>query len=238
MRAETDLGRVIQLVLKGWKLVVTLTVLFALCAFLYTQFLVTPTYTSGGSLVVYNRSIDAQNAIGGYNATDMTASVRLVNTCIEIMRRPQFLDRVRAQLSESDAEALSLGKIAMSAVAETELLNIQVTDTNPYRAQRMVDAILEVAPVEIKEHIVVGSVEPVYTATPGVLRSNQMPVKVMGGALLGFVLAVLLILLADLLNTTVNSSEEISEQYGLPVLGNVPDVGRPKKHGKKEAAYQ
>lgn len=235
MRAETDLGRVIQLVLKGWKLVVSLTVLFALCAFLYTEFMVVPTYTSSGKLAVYNRSSEAQDAIGGYAATDYTASVKLVNTCIDIMKQPQFLDRVRAQLSDSDAAALSLGKVSMSAVDETEILSIKVTDTNPYRAQRMADAILKVAPTEIKEHIFVGNITSIYSATTAVQRSNQMPVRVLGGGILGMVLAVLLILLADLFNTTINSGEEISQQYGLPVLGNIPDVVNKKKKFKKEA---
>lgn len=238
MRAETDLGRVIQLVLKGWKLVVSMTVLFALCAFLYTEFMVVPTYTSSGKLAVYNRSSEAQETLGGYAATDYTASVKLVNTCIDIMKQPQFLDRVRAQLSTSDAAALSLGKISMTAVDETEILSIKVTDTNPYRAQRMADAILKVAPTEIKEHIFVGNITSIYSATTAVQRSNQMSVRVMGGALLGMVLAILLILLADLFNTTINSGEEISQQYGLPVLGNIPDVVEKKRKGKKEAAQQ
>ena len=238
MRAETDLGRVIQLVLKGWKLVVTLTVLFAVCAFLYTEFMVVPTYTSSGKLAVYNRSSEQQDAMGGYAATDFTASVKLVNTCIDIMKQPQFLDRVRAQLSDSDAAALSLGKISMSAVEETEILSIKVTDTNPYRAQRMADAILKVAPTEIKEHIFIGNITSIYSATTAVRRSNQMPVRVLGGGLAGLVLAVLLILLADLFNTTINSGEEISQQYGLPVLGNIPDIVDKKKKVKKEAAGQ
>lgn len=238
MRAETDLGRVIQLVLKGWKLVVTLTVLFAVCAFLYTEFMVVPTYTSSGKLAVYNRSSEQQDAMGGYAATDFTASVKLVNTCIDIMKQPQFLDRVRAQLSDSDAAALSLGKISMSAVEETEILSIKVTDTNPYRAQRMADAILKVAPTEIKEHIFIGNITSIYSATTAVRRSNQMPVRVLGGGLAGMVLAVLMILLADLFNTTINSGEEISQQYGLPVLGNIPDIVDKKKKVKKEAAEQ
>ena len=238
MRAETDLGRVIQLVLKGWKLVVTLTVLFAVCAFLYTEFMVVPTYTSSGKLAVYNRSSEQQDAMGGYAATDFTASVKLVNTCIDIMKQPQFLDRVRAQLSDSDAAALSLGKISMSAVEETEILSIKVTDTNPYRAQRMADAILKVAPTEIKEHIFIGNITSIYSATTAVRRSNQMPVRVLGGGLAGLVLAVLMILLADLFNTTINSGEEISQQYGLPVLGNIPDIVDKKKKVKKEAAEQ
>ncbi|MBO4954617.1 MAG: hypothetical protein J6D04_05695 [Clostridia bacterium] len=238
MRAETDLGRVIQLVLKGWKLVVTLTVLFAVCAFLYTEFMVVPTYTSSGKLAVYNRSSEQQDAMGGYAATDFTASVKLVNTCIDIMKQPQFLDRVRAQLSDSDAAALSLGKISMSAVEETEILSIKVTDTNPYRAQRMADAILKVAPTEIKEHIFIGNITSIYSATTAVRRSNQMPVRVLGGGLAGMVLAVLMILLADLFNTTINSGEEISQQYGLPVLGNIPDIVEKKKKVKKEAAEQ
>lgn len=238
MRAETDLGRVIQLVLKGWKLVVTLTVLFAVCAFLYTEFMVVPTYTSSGKLAVYNRSSEQQDAMGGYAATDFTASVKLVNTCIDIMKQPQFLDRVRAQLSASDAAALSLGKISMSAVEETEILSIKVTDTNPYRAQRMADAILKVAPTEIKEHIFIGNITSIYSATTAVRRSNQMPVRVLGGGLAGMVLAVLMILLADLFNTTINSGEEISQQYGLPVLGNIPDIVEKKKKVKKEAAEQ
>ena len=234
MRAETDLGRVIHLVLKGWKLVLSFTLIFALCAFLYTEFMVVPTYTSSGKLAVYNRSSAVQETIGGYTATDYTASVKLVNTCIDIMKQPQFLDRVRAHLDPADAAALTLGKISMSAVAETEILSIRVTDTNPYRAQRMADAILKVAPTEIKEHIFVGDITSIYSATAAVRRSNNMPIRVLGGSLVGAVIAILLILLADLFNTTINSGEEISQQYNLPVLGNIPDIVT-KKRGKKEA---
>lgn len=241
MKTEIDLNRLIHLVLKGWKLVVTMTVLFALCAFLYTEFMVVPTYTSSGKLAIYNRSSEAQESIGGYAATDYTASVKLVNTCIDIMQQPQFLDRVRTQLSDEDAAAVSLGKISLSAVDETEILSIRVTDTNPYRAQRITDAILKVAPSELKEHIFVGSITSIYSATTAVLRSNGMTTRVFGAAVLGIVLSVLLILLADLLNNTVGSGEELSTQYGLPILGNIPDVGKEKKRmrgmkHKKEAA--
>ena len=65
-------------------------------------------------------------------------------------------------------------------------------------------------------------------------RSNNMPIRVLGGSLVGAVIAILLILLADLFNTTINSGEEISQQYNLPVLGNIPDIVT-KKRGKKEA---
>lgn len=234
MTTETDLNRLIRLVLKGWKTIVVLVVLFAASAFFYAEFMVVPTYTSSGKLAVYNRTGEAQTAVGGYNASDYSTSVKLVNTCIDIMKQPQFLDRVRIHLSDEDAAALTLGKISMSAVEETEILKLQVTDTNPFRAQRMVDAILKVAPGEIKQHIFVGDITSIYSATKAVPQSNRMSVKVFTGGMCGAVLALIIIFLGDLFNTTINSGDEISQSYGLPVLGHIPDCN--KKKNMKERA--
>ena len=54
------------------------------------------------------------------------------------------------------------------------------------------------------------------------------------GVVLGFVFASLLVVLKELLDNSIKSPDEITQLFGIPVFGSVPDFSGDEKKGENK----
>ena len=115
-------------------------------------------------------------------------------------------------------------KIRITNPADTRILNLTVTDTDPVRAKAIVDKvadassdyigdIMEMIPPKIIEEGVV----PPLPASPSIQKNAVL------GGLAFAVFACGLITLRVILNDTVRSEEDVEKYLGISVLASIPD---------------
>ncbi|HVB65307.1 MAG TPA: polysaccharide biosynthesis tyrosine autokinase [Nitrolancea sp.] len=114
------------------RLVVGITTALALCVTIAGLFLITPEYAASTTL----RMGTANTGSSGYVSYDLQYTDRLMNTYRTIVTSPQTSAQVMKQLNLSAPP-----KISVSIPANTELMVIEVQDTNPTQAAAAANAI-------------------------------------------------------------------------------------------------
>ncbi len=219
-----------------WLIVICFALFFSFKWFVQEQ-KKKPTWTSTATMYVTN-SNDTKYI---YSTSDTYNATNLIKTCAVVIGtnqvRMQIVDQLNAtEQSKADAAAekgetyepylynsLNIGAINISSVNETEVMSISVTNDDPERAVEVCNAILKVVPKVLKEKIMVGAANPIDDAQPAYIGNlpNMRNAVVFG--LIGAAAMAVILVLAYLLDNRIKSKEEITQQYGIPVLSDIPN---------------
>ena len=209
-----------------WKYILPIlliTVLAGGAAFAATKLFVKPKYKA--SAMVYVRA----NTQAGSNTTtsDMSVAKQLVTTYSIILETDSVLDEVYENLEEQYKVPINTikGNLTEEAIENSEIFRINYEDTDPVRAEKIVNAVAEIAPQKIIDVVKTGAAQVVQLATtpktpvsPSAVRNAAI------AALAAFVLSAVVFVLVSLLDTSIRTSEDLSETFGITVLGSIPTI--------------
>ncbi len=160
MNVTLSIGVIFTLILKKIVPIMICAIAFALVAFIVFGLLIPPSYTATVSIIVDNRTVnDPSSANYGLKSTsDITASRMLTDTYIAIFRTSTFLESVSKTVNET-SEVITGGErspltgkqiedmLSMSAVNQTELLQIDASSSSPQLCVDICYAIVEEAKI-------------------------------------------------------------------------------------------
>lgn len=222
MSAKLTVLNVVEMLLKRWWILLLALIVGASAFFSYFSFAVEPTYASTGSLFVNNmREKKSENVSIG----DMTTSQMLVWTYMELLKSNTFMDQVAKTADLGYSGGQISGMISMNPKNDTEIMQITASTHNPAHSQKLVNTILECAPMEIDRIIEGGSVKIVdyaYLPTKPV-GPNVLLYTLVGGAF-GFAVAAGIVVLREILDNRVKDEDDLLKLYNVPVLGMIPDI--------------
>ena len=205
---------VIRDVCKRWLLVLALAVAVGVATYIVTDMTHTPTYRSSATLVVTTRSSSATV----YN--NLTNTSALASVFEEVLNSSVF----RKILLEETGLGHFGGSISANALASTNLMSVQVTDTDPRKAFLVLQAILD-HHQEITYDII-GTVTVEVLQAPAVPTAPINPVNVndrMGTMMLLTAVAVCVILAwISFSRDAVRSDKEAQRKLDCRYLGQVP----------------
>ena len=215
---EIDLGELIGLLLSRWMTIALTSLLVALLAYGYAEILMTPQYRSTTQIYV----ISQQNT-DTVNYTDLQVGQQLTNDYVIMIESRSVLEQVINSMNLEYTYEQLLGKLSVTAETNTRIIDITVTDSDPYEAKRLADAIREVASEKITNVMQIDSVNVLEKgniarkpSSPNVMRSTLV------GFLAGLLLSVGFTLLVYLLNDSVQTPDDVEKYLGLSVLGSIP----------------
>lgn len=227
-----DLLEIFFLLRRHLLVIVLTAVLFAVAGFAGTTMFITPQYQATATMIVNTRQDQTANVTND----QITSARNLVDTYSIIIKSDTVLDQVIANLGLAlNYEELN-AKVSVSAVNDTQVMQIAVTDPNPESARRIAEEITNVAPGEIIEAVEAGSVKVISAARAGeypVSPSKSRNTAIAG--LLGAVLVIGIVVIKELLNNTVKTDADIQKKLGLNVLGVIPLVQLP---GEKKISHK
>lgn len=224
---EFDLREILHACLHKLWLILLCAVILGAAALAYTNYFVEPLYRAEVSFYVNNSSF-ATNPNHSISSSDLATSQRLVLTYVNIIKSDLVLEKV------VDASGLKItasqlrGCMTAESMDETELFKVQVTHTDPKIAAQLANAIAEVAPGEIA-NIMVGSATKVidYAKVPAGPYSPEPAKNTVLGALIGIVLAVVIIVIQTLMDVRIKCEEDIMALCSAPILGSIPEFSLP-----------
>ena len=235
---ELDLKELFEIFWSKKVQIILIILIFAVIGIIYTMGFVTPEYTSSTTLVLATSNGENQSAMNTTNSittTDITLNSKLVSTYSVLVRSKDVLGQVISNLGIDISWENLKNNVTVSAVEDTEVIEISVTNGNPQYAADIANEIAKVFSDKVAEIYNINNVHIVDEAETPTGPSNINHTKdVIIFAFIGVVVAVIYVLIANMLDTTIKTADDIERQFKLPVLASIPIYGADMQKKKKK----
>lgn len=203
--------------------IILLTLIVCFSSLIYNSFIKTPMYKSSTTLLLTQANDSNVNTTITQN--DITLNQKLVTTYSEIITSKKILKQVISELKLNlDVDGLR-EKITVSAVNDTEIIKITVTDKDAMLAKEIANSIAKIFSSEIVDIYNIQNICIIDVAEASSEAYNMNLAKeVVISFVIGIVLSLGVVFVLYYFDTTVKSSEEIEQKLQLPILSSVPIV--------------
>lgn len=223
---EIDLKELFQIFWNKKVQIVLIVLIFMVIGVIYSVGFVTPMYSSSTTLVLAGTasSTDENQTADTITTADLSINSQLVSTYSELVKSKNILGQVISNLGISIDEEELRENVEVTSVEDTELIEITVSNENAEYAARIANEIANVFEERIAKEIYnINNVHIVDEATVSEAPSNVNHLKdVVIFAFIGAVIAVMYVLIANMLDTTVKTQEDIEKGIKIPVLASIP----------------
>ena len=210
----------LQLCKRSWKLLVALPLVCVLAAAVYCWGIMPDQYTAETSIYALTTSDSAIQGTDTVTSSDMTASQQLANDFAELAANEQIQLAAAKNLG---METLDDFDIKVVSSTTNRVIKLDVTGQDPQACALIANALAKQIGETAVDVMGVEAVNVITEAqTPDEPSGPRRALYAAVALLAGLFVAVALIVLRDMLNTTIRSDEEINELLGLPVIGHIP----------------
>ena len=219
---EIDLKELLSLFWSKKTQIILIVLIFMLIGVIYTVGFVTPKYTSSTTLLLATseNSTDKSSTI---TTTDVTLNSKLVSTYSALVQSKSVLRQVISNLGIKISEDELKNNITVTQEKDTEIIKISVSNTNANTAEKVANEVAKVFTEKIQEIYKINNVQIVDAAEVETTPSNiNHPKDVMIFTFIGIVIATGYVLVANMLDTTVKTAEEVEKEFKVPVLATIP----------------
>lgn len=219
---EIDLKEFVMLFWNRKVSIILITIIFMLIGIIYSVGFVTPKYTSSTTLLLAT-SESANSKTNTITTSDITLNSKLVSTYSELVKSKNVTRQVISNLGIDETEDELRNSITVSSVKDTELIKISVTDKNATNAYNIANEIAKVFTQKVSEIYNINNVQILDQAEISTTPSNINHAKdVIMFTFVGLFVAIVFVLVANMLDTTIKSSEEVEKLCNVPVIASIP----------------
>ncbi len=219
--------------------IILIVLIFIALGVIYTVGFTTPMYTSSTTLVLAGSSSesDEEESTTSITTTDITLNSKLVSTYSVLVQSKDVLSQVISNLDMDISWESLKNNVSVSAVEDTEVIEISVTTESAQDSAKIANEVAEVFTEKVSEIYNINNVYVVDEAevdnTPSNINHER---DVVIFAFIGLVIAIVYVLIANMLDTTIKVADDIEKEFKLPVLASIPVYGnslQKRKGGKK-----
>lgn len=234
----------LQLAWKRLWVLILFMLVFAAAAFSYCKFLATPRYTASSSILVTNGAIVTQyetgpNQTDSISSTDISASLSLANTVIDILKTPD----IYLELSEDLDGKYTYSELKNFIRVErrnnnTLFVDITVTLTDGKEAELIANKFAEASCKYVTKFIPYAKANVASTALSHALIFPKTTTITAIAGMFGVLLAFVIVFIADSLNQSIRGEDDFIARYNIPLLGSVPDFENNEVTGRYYKKYR
>lgn len=215
-----DLLEVLQVVRQHILVIILVTFIAAVAGFGVSRFVMVPQYQASALMIVNTR----QDTTSNVTSDQINSATKLVSTYSIIIKSDTVLQQVINNLGLTLTYGELKDRVTVSAVDDTQVMQITVQSDNPEWARQVCEQITTISPNVILESVEAGSVKLISQAsvTPDPVSPNVMKNTAIA-ALLGLVVSVGIVVLRELLDNKIKTEEDVRKYLDLPVVGVIPD---------------
>lgn len=215
--------------------IILIVAIFVVIGVIYSYAILKPEYRSTTSILLA-KSNTTQSEDSTITSTEITLNQKLVSTYSELLKTDTVLTQVINNLNINKTTEQLKNNIQVSAKDDTEIIEISVTDSDREMAQRIANEVAQVFISQVaKEYY---NMDNVYVVNPAQIESEPYNINHIKDlvifAAVGFVVACIYVLIANMLDTTVKSTDDIEKKLGLTVLTTIPICDFKKAKGGKK----
>ena len=170
------------------------------------------------------QNTDPNNSQATVELGQIQANKALISTYSEIVKSKGIADRVIANLGlDMDYEVFS-EKVSIEPVKDTQIISVKVVDTIPERAKDIANETANIFKSSIGDIMNVDNVQILDGATlPDDPSSPKIGKNTAIGLILGLILGIAIVMIKEVSDTRFNTSEDVTSEFDIPVLGLIPD---------------
>ncbi len=232
---EIDLKEICSLIWSKKLIVLLIVGICIIIGVVYSYFLKKTEYTASASLIlVQSSTIGTEQTGESITTTDLNINSSLLSTYSELIKRDAVLSEVAYNLKKPEEEILKLrDKISVTAVKDTQVLEVNVTHEDPNYASEIANAIVDVFKQKVVEIYHISNVYELDDAEPQRTTDNVNHLKdIIIFALIGVVIFAGYILVFNMLDTTIKTEEDVNKTTDLVVLVAIPNYDSKFKKAK------
>lgn len=208
-----------RLLKKHLRLVILLPVVCALVVGLYSVFFVRNTYTATASMYVLAQG-ESSSSTNLYS--DLNASQMLTNDVAKLLKSDRIVNQVG---SEVGVEELKGYKVDVTSETTSRVITLSVTGSDPQTAADIVNKMIKDVSDVARSVMSIRSVNPINQAQAPISPSGPNRLLYTAVAfLVGLFAAIVIVVVADMLNTRVRGPEDLEELIDVPVIGRIPTI--------------
>ena len=238
---EINLGEIFAVLLHKIWIIILATVVCGAVAFLYSFFIITPQYESTTKVYILNKQSGSS-----VTYSDVQLSSTLSKDYEQLVTSRYVIEGVISKLNLDDTYEELAARVSASNTDETRIIAITVTDPDPEQAQKIANAVRDLAAQHITQVMDIEAVNVVDNATlPDSPVSPSVPKWTLIGVAIGMIISIAVIVIQHLLDDSIKSSEDIEKYLGISTLAIIPmNEGEqadqqsrrrsPRSSGKKE----
>jgi len=222
---EIDLNELFIFVKNKIGLLITITASICILGCVYGLFIQKPMYQSYTTVIL--SSNESSSAI---SQSDVALNKNLVTTYAEIVKSRRVLDQVIEELELDLTYEQLYGKISVSSVNNTEIIQIVVNDSDGVNSKNIANVTANYFTKEVIDLLGMNNVkildEAIVSETPyNINVTKQIIIYFM----LGFIVAAGILFVIYYFDRTVKSVEQVEQKIKLPILGSVQEYDRGVK---------
>ena len=231
MEEEIELRQYWEVLRKRWLIVVAIPLMAALTSGIISFFIIKPVYQASTTLIVGKKASESgQAAAQMLDNSVLQANLQLAKTYATIAQSRTVEENVIKDLNlPMKVEELDR-LISINPVKTTEILELQVSNTNPELAASIANTMAQEfskAVIEIKKLDSVSIVDSAVTPDKPVKPNKKLNVLI--AFVVGLMASVGLVFLLEYIDNTVKTSDDIEKLLGIPVLGVIPNYDLNKQ---------
>jgi capsular polysaccharide biosynthesis protein len=201
--------------------------------FAYVKLFVAPSYYANADFYIRDTAVTSSGT------SDINRTRLLADTFLQMLNTDKFFGVVRDNLPADVAKRYSASQLHSSAtfsvLNNTEIIRVKFTSLRQSDVVPVLNAVLNSIP---------GHIEAVYGEAKCSVVDEPLKVRVSStktsvvcslATVIGVAIVFLLLLIKDILDVHIRTAAQLSERYGVPILGSVPEFNKIKTT-KKEGA--
>lgn len=229
---------IMDLVMLGMRriwIIILAAVVFAACVFSYCKFFITPSYSATASIIATNGAVTVYSDKSTVSASDLSASLYLAETVIDILKTPDIYKDVADELGGEYNFQNLMGRTTVARRGEDTLfIDVTFSSTDPKEAMRIANKFVEISCEYIPE-FVPHSVAKVASTAIKAAKTYPRTVSATGIAgVLGAVLAYVVVFVIESMNRSIKGEEDFTNNFDVPLLGAVPDFENAESSGYRK----
>lgn len=222
-----SLGKIIDIIKKRWKMIVSIVIVFTLVVAGTSFFLIKPKYEASTKLFIGKDESSKDSKDSTYNASDVQMYQQLLKTYTDVIETNDLVARAIKDKNINVSADDILKKLSVTPGANTQILEISYTSTDKNQAKDIIAA--------ITDEFIKTSTQLISNANVKVIETVRIPenpvspnkkLNIALGLVLGFIVGIGLAFFLQLTDTTLRSKEDLEGILEVPVIGEIPIIDK------------
>ena len=221
---EISLTELLLILRKRIFIIFLITILSIVTSGIVSFFILEPQYQTFTTLMV-GKPIDYQSHSDELDYNDVLLNQKLVSTYGELVKTRAVADEVIRRLNLDMSYEDFKEKVNVNLVKDTEIIKLEVIDTDPELAAEIANETAQVFMNKVKNIMKVENIQVIDEAQIPDKTVKPRPMFNMAIAcVLGLMMGIFLAFLMEFLDNTIKTPEDVKRHLDLPVLGTIPMV--------------
>ncbi len=207
---KKELKKLLRTFQKNWRLAVVVIILTTITGYILSAYALKKHYVTTAQL--YIESLDEESAL------------QKTETCVLLFKSPQMYNAINETLITGFSYAEYGKMLTIQQKNNTQILDVSADCDNSDASYKLLLKYLELMPQLIEQYGIHAKIttvrEPVQPSSPAFPDDSLFTAA---GAAAGTILSIGAILLIWRLDNSITPDDNLTEEYGIAVLGEIPD---------------